>query len=327
VNPELRNLPIDTFFSGRKVLVTGASGFIGSPLTAELVRIGAQVTAVTRGGQGSGSGHVRWVEGNLEDLTITREIINQEKPELVFHMAAHAWGSQDLSLVAATFYGCLATTVNVLIATAETGCSRIVLPGSLEEPLELGGTPNSPYSAAKFASNMYGKMFHKLYGMEVVQTRIFMTYGPGQDCRKVIPFFITSLLCRAPLCVQSPDRIIDWIYIDDVVSGILAASSGSQMSDHPVEIGSGIGVSIGEVAEKLCRMLDTDSSMIFDEMPRRVEEIVRVADADATYLRTGWRAKIPLEVGLLRTIEWYKEKFQANPGEKTLTSNGISSRK
>jgi len=317
----------DTFFTGRKVLVTGASGFIGLPLTAALFRLGAQVCAVYRSEQRSVEGHVRWLQGDLEDLARTKEILNQEKPELVFHMAAHAWGSQDLSLVSPTFYGCLATTVNVLIASAEAGCRRIVLPGSLEEPLDPRGTPNSPYSAAKWASNIYGKMFHKLYGMEVIQTRIFMTYGPRQDCRKVIPFIITSLLKGNTLRLQSPERVVDWIYIDDVVSGILSASGVSQMSDLPVEIGSGIGMSIGKVAEKICRMFNTNSTLRIGEMPGRIEEIVRLADADNTFLRTGWRAKTPLEVGLLRTIEWYRERFQGNSRDGSTSSNGSCDRK
>ncbi len=307
--------------------MTGASGFIGKPLTAALVRLGAQVSAVSRSGQKSTEGHVRWWKANLEDLASTREIIRQEKPDLVFHMAAHAWGSQDLSVVPATFYGCLATTVNVLTATAESGCRSIVLPGSLEEPLDPGGTPNSPYSAAKWASHTYGRMFHKLFGMEVIQPRIFMSYGPGQDCRKVIPYIVISLLNGNPPILQSPERIVDWIYIDDVVTGILAASSGSQKGDQPFEIGSGIGVSIGNVAEKLSRLINTNSSMRFEKLPTRIDEVVRVAEVDATFRRTGWKAKTPLDVGLLMTIEWYRERLRCNLGDGIVSSNVDCGRK
>jgi nucleoside-diphosphate-sugar epimerase len=312
----------DTFFLGRKVLVTGASGFIGKPLTATLVRLGAQVNVVSRNVQKQTGGNVNWWKGNLEDLASTREMIRRAKPDLIYHMAAHAWRSQDLSDVPLTFYGCLATTVNVLTAAAESGCRRVVLPGSLEEPVDPGDIPNSPYSAAKWASNVYGNMFQKLFGMEVIIARIFMVYGPGQDSRKVIPYIVITLLKGKTPHLKSPERIVDWIYIDDVVQGMLTASSGKYTGGQPVEIGSGIGISIGDVAKKICKMINNNISAHFDDKPGLIDEVVRIADVETAFRRTGWRPQTAMDAGLCRTIEWYKGQFLGASGDGSRSTSG-----
>ena len=298
----------EEYFSGRTVLVTGATGFIGTPLTGVLARIGACVHAVSRSGEGEKGENIRWWKGDLEDLDVTRKILRQVKPSVIIHLAGHAWGTQDLSSVPSTFYGCLATTVNVLTAAAESGCPRIVLPGSLEEPEGSDAIPNSPYSAAKWACSVYGKMFHKIFTVQVVQTRIFMAYGPGQNDRKVIPYMVLSLLQGHSPVLQSQKRIVDWIYIDDVVEGIITSSRLDTHDHRPIDIGSGVGMSIGSVAEKLCRLMNTDPCIRTEEESTRHDEVVRVADIESTYRRTGWRAQIPLDVGLLKTITWYKQR-------------------
>ena len=309
----------EKYFSGRTVLVTGATGFIGAPLIVSLGRVGACVHAVSRSEIGDRGENIRWWKGDLKDLDVTAKIFRQVKPSLVIHLAGYAWGNQDLSSVPATFYGCLATTVNVLTAAAASGCQRVVLPGSLEEPVDSDEIPNSPYSAAKWACSVYGRMFRKVFTMEVVQTRIFMTYGPRQNDRKVIPHIVISLLQGHSPVLQSHERLVDWIYIDDVVEGIMASSRSD--GHKPIDIGSGIGVSIGSIAEKLRRLINISCPIRFAEKPTRSNEVVRVADVETTYRVTGWRAKIPLDIGLLKTIEWYKERCDANWGDGSVGSN------
>jgi UDP-glucose 4-epimerase len=298
----------EEYFSGQTVLVTGATGFIGVPLTGALLRAGARVHAVSRSEGGNREENIRWWKGDLEDLNVTRKILRQVNPSIIIHLAGYPWGTQDLSSVPSTFYGCLATTVNVLTAAAESGKPRIVLPGSLEEPEGSDAIPNSPYSAAKWGCSVYGKMFQKIFSIEVVQTRIFMTYGPGQNGRKVIPYMVLSLLKGHSPVLQSHKRIVDWIYIDDVVEGIMASSRLDKLDHLPIEIGSGIGISIGSVADKLYRLMNMAPDIRIDEKPTRSDEVVRVADVESTYRRTGWRVQVSLDVGLLKTIEWYKQR-------------------
>jgi UDP-glucose 4-epimerase len=173
----------DQFF-GQKILVTGASGFIGPHLCRKLSKYGADVYAISRTGEGfSNNSHIRWSRGDFSDIATVRTLLTDIKPDVIFHLAGHAAGGRELELVLPTYHSNLTTTVNLLLVATEIGCDRIILPASLEEPDvdDLEVVPSSPYAAGKWASSAYARMFHKLYGTPVVILRVFMTYGvlPG----------------------------------------------------------------------------------------------------------------------------------------------------
>lgn len=186
-------------FSGQKILVTGASGFIGWCLCYRLCRDDAEVHAVSRTLLATDTSCLHWWQGDLGNMETVRNIFCKVMPKVIFHLASHVAGACDLELVLPTFHSNLASTVNLLTVATEIGCRRIVLLGSLEEP-EPGHTeavPCSPYAVAKWASSAYGRMFHGLYQTPVVIARVFMTYGPGrQDMRKLIPYVYFFLIAR-----------------------------------------------------------------------------------------------------------------------------------
>ncbi len=124
------------------------------------------------------------------------------------------------------------------MACTEIGCHRIVLAGSLEEPdLDQGsGPPSSPYAAAKWASNAYARMFHDLYQTPVVTAKLFMVYGPEQNPRFLIPHVISSLLEGVAPKVSSGNRSVDWIYVDDVVSGLLAMADAPDIEGGTIDL-------------------------------------------------------------------------------------------
>jgi len=131
-------------------------------------------------------------QGNMEDIEVVQNLSRTIKPEVVFHLSGHVTGAADLKLVLPTFHSLLVSTVNLLTVAANIGCRRIV---SL---LRGTGTviPMLLYAAAKWTSGTYGRMFHKLYQTPVVLVRPFMTYGPRQDVRKIIPVTISCCKIR-----------------------------------------------------------------------------------------------------------------------------------
>jgi nucleoside-diphosphate-sugar epimerase len=239
-------------------------------------------------------------------MSAVEEIVRASRPDVVFHLAGHAAGSRDLDLVLPSMQGELVPTVNVLTAVTQQGTGRLVLAASLEEPVTAPAVPTSPYGAAKWAGTGFARMFHLLYATPVVITRPFMTYGPGQRIDKLVPHVIRSLLRGEPPKLSSGRRMVDWVYVDDLVRGLLLAGGRAGIEGDELDLGSGQLVSVREVVEQLVRAAGSTVAAQFGALPDRPYEIERRADAATTRARLDWQAEISLEVGLQRTVDWYR---------------------
>ena len=300
-------------FAGRRVLVTGASGFIGMPLCRRLAELGADVHATSRTPLPGGEGLI-WRSCDLADFDATKALFQSIRPEFVFHLASHVVGTRTTEAVLPTFHSNLATTVSILLAAQQAGCGRVVLTGSLEEP-EPGLTwpaPSSPYAAAKLAANAYGRMFNALFGLPVVILRVFMVYGPAQrDEKKLVPYVITSLLNGKRPRLGSGLREVDWIYVDEVVGAFLRAALAPGVEGETLDIGSGELVTVRQVVERLYQMIRPGETPVFGELDDRPMEQVRVANVEATNVKIGWSPNVNLAEGLSRTVDWYRRQVSA----------------
>jgi nucleoside-diphosphate-sugar epimerase len=301
------------YFYGQCILVTGASGFIGSHLCRRLRGSGGEVHAISRREHSRSESGNRWWQGDLAEIATVRDLVRIIKPDVIFHLASHVVGARDLDVVIPTFRNNLMGTVNLLTAATEIGCRRIVLSGSLEEPeaRDSEAVPCSPYAAAKWAGNGYARMFHALYQLPIIILRIFMVYGPAQqDLRKLIPYVILSLLQGEAPKLTSGHRQIDWIYVDDVVEAFLAAARAADIEGHTIDVGSGELTTIRSVVEHLIRLINPKIEPFFGALPDRPLEQVRAAQAARAHAMMGWKVVTPLEEGLKRTVDWYQRRFQ-----------------
>lgn len=300
--------------SGRRYLITGASGFIGSHLCRRLCESGAEVHAISRMARHGKDFGVRWWQGDVADQMAVTNLISAIKPEIVIHLAACVTGRRDLEVVLPTLRDNLVSSVNLLTAVATHGCGRIVLVGSLEEPDPDQGqpVPCSPYAASKWSASVYGRMFYQLYRVPVVIARLFMTYGPGQqDLQKLIPYVTLSLLRETPPKLTDGSRLVDWIYIDDAVDGLLAISQAPAVEGHTIDIGSGTLVPVQAVVQQLVNITGARTQPLFGALPDRPYERIRVADTAEARAKLGWKAAMPLEEGLERTVGWYRKQMHA----------------
>lgn len=156
-------------------------------------------------------------------------------------------------------------------------------------------------------------MFHALYQTPVVVLRLFMTYGPGQRERKIIPYTILSLLKGESPRLASGRRSVDWIYVDDVVDGLLTASVASGVEGRTLDLGSGVLVPIRDVVEQIVQLTGGRVQAAFGTLPDPPVEQVRAADLAATSALLDWRPTITLQEGLRRTIAWYAARLSHGP--------------
>ncbi|HVS01463.1 MAG TPA: NAD-dependent epimerase/dehydratase family protein, partial [Thermoanaerobaculia bacterium] len=243
-----------------------------------------------------------------------RRLVADAAPDLVINLASLVTGGRERELVLPTFHANLASAVYLLDAATDLGCHRFLQVGSLEEPEpgEPMTTPASPYAAAKWAASAYARMFHQLYQAPVVLLRLFMVYGPGQrDLGKLAPYVTLSLLRGEEPRLSSGKRPVDWVYVDDVVEGLLRAARVPGIEGQQLDLGSGKLVPVRTVVEQIYSLLAPAREPRFGTLADRPMEQVRVARATEAEEILGWRAKTPLDEGLATTVAWYRDELGA----------------
>jgi UDP-glucose 4-epimerase len=298
--------------SDKKILITGASGFIGSHLCRRLLERGAEIHGVSRNKHFDMASEIRWWQGDLADLETVRYLLGSIRPELIFHLASYVKGARDLSNVLPAFHSNLVSQVNLLAVACELGCERFISTGSMEEPARANShvAPSSPYAAAKWAASAYGRMFYTLYQFPVVLLRIFMVYGPAQrDLSKLIPYVVLSLLRGKPPQITSGSRKVDWIYIDDVVEALLAVARAPDIEGATIDIGTGNLASIRKVVQILVNLINPNIAPQFGALVDRRMEQEPVANMEDSRAKIGWIPKVTLNEGLKLTAKWYRSKL------------------
>ncbi len=269
------------------------------------------MTAVSRSERRDDAG-VRWWRGDLAEQSAVQKLLRAVRPDVVFHLAGEVTGARDLDLVPTTFRGNLMGAVNMLTAAVEADCPRLVLAGSMEEPEpgDAEAVAASPYAVAKWAATGYGRMFHALYGLPVVHLRIFMVYGPGQhDLRKLVPYATVSMLKGEAPRLMSGRRLVDWVYVDDVVDGLLTAARAEGIDGRSIDIGTGRLFSVRAVVERLARVTQSSVRPCFGAIEDRRLEPVRVARPDDSRAAMGWSPVTSLDQGLVATVDWYRSRL------------------
>lgn len=300
--------------NGAKVLITGASGFIGSSLAVKLKALGAEIHGVSTRKQERSLNVDTWHKGDLSDVTTARRIVKESSPRFIFHLAAVASGKLELSLAQQTYHNNLTSTVNMLTAATESQVERMIVAGSMEEP-ENGAekmVPSSPYAASKYAGTMYAKMFNRVYGTPVVIPRIFKVYGPGdKNVKRLLPYVIQSLYKGHKPQLTHGSRAVDWIYIDDLVEALVAMTTAKKIDGQIIDLGSGKAYSVRQVAEKIETTIDSGVKIEFGKIPDRKFEYDRVADLRPAKRLLNWEPTVTIDAGLKKTITWYKQYFSA----------------
>lgn len=315
--------------AGRTVLVTGASGFIGSHLVQALVREGARVRAMThyRGDPSLDNleylspaefDAVEVVKGNVEDPHFVRRAVVD--CEVVFHLAALI--AIPYSYVAPSSY--VATniqgTVNVLEACRAEQTVRLVHTSTSECYGSARYTPideahplqgQSPYSASKISADKMAESYYNSFELPVVTIRPFNTFGPRQSARAVIPTIIGQLLAgEKKLRLGSVTPLRDLTFVSDTVEGFLAGARKDGIEGSVFNLGTGAMHSIGDVARRIMKLMQVDVPI--EEAAERIrpeksEVTALLSDNRKAQSELAWRPTVGLDDGLSRTVEFLRE--------------------
>jgi NAD dependent epimerase/dehydratase len=310
----------------RKVLVTGADGFIGSHLTERLLREGAHVRAFciynSQGSRGwldglDGDERLEVQLGDIRDAAFVEAACRDV--EVVFHLAAlvsipYSYAAPE-SFVATNVGG----TLNLLQGARKAGCSRIIHTSTSE----VYGTPDSlpiredhplkgqsPYSASKIAADKLCEAFATSFETPVVILRPFNTYGPRQSARAVIPTILSQLLAgRRTVSLGSLTPRRDLTFVDDTVEAFVLAAGADVEPGTLIQLGTGTAHSVGELFDIATRTLEVDATATTEAQrirPERSEIPVLLSDPSLAQRLLGWAPTTTIDVGMRLTADWLR---------------------
>lgn len=315
----------------KKILITGADGFIGSHLTEELVKQGYKVRAFAYYNSFNTWGwldtlpkavlnEIEVFTGDIRDPNGVRE--SMKGIDEVHHLAAliaipFSYHSPD-SYVDTNIKG----TLNVLQAARDLETSRILVTSTSEVYGTAQYVPidekhpyqgQSPYSATKIGADRIAESFYRSFDMPITIVRPFNTYGPRQSARAVIPTIITQLLAgkeEIKLGSLTPTR--DFNYVKDTVQGFIEIAKATNTIGEEINIATQQEISIGQLAEELIKQINPNAKIICEEERLRPEksEVNRLLGSNKKIRKmTNWKPQHTLEEGLAETIEWIKHNL------------------
>ncbi|MDE2027164.1 MAG: NAD-dependent 4,6-dehydratase LegB [Candidatus Omnitrophica bacterium] len=312
----------------KKVLVTGAGGFIGSHLVEKLVERGCQVRAFVRYNSSSSWGwleesgcknEVEIISGDIRDTDLVRCAVRGV--DTVFHLAALIGIPYSYISPEAYVETNIKGSLNVLQASRDFGVKKVIHTSTSE----VYGTaefvpihekhrvhPQSPYAASKAGADFLALSFYRSFDFPVTVVRPFNTYGPRQSARAVIPTIITQILSghkKIRLGALTPTR--DLTYVQDTTEGFICAGESSLSAGEVINLGNKKEISIQDLACLIARLMDVD--IVLEEDAKRKRPVKSEVDRLlADNAKAGdilkWLPQYKLEEGLLETIEWFKQR-------------------
>jgi dTDP-glucose 4,6-dehydratase len=314
--------------SDSRVLVTGASGFIGSHLTRRLVAEGAEVHALTPAVSSVYPGRlldvrnkIRLHEANITDRSAMDELAREIRPSVIFHLAAYTHVGKSWQRVDECVQTNVQGTVNLLKAFEAVGFERFIntgtseIYGDIEVPFREDAqvNPCSPYSVSKYAAERFCRMFHQGLDWPIVLVRPFNAYGPAQTPDRIVSETIVRALRGHELKTTSGRQTREFNYVEDLAEGFVLLATTTGIEGELFNLGGGEEVAIRDVVTMILELMGDPISPEIGALPDRPNEIWRMyCDATKARERLGWAPKHSLRDGLQKTIDWYRAELDGD---------------
>lgn len=299
-----------------KILVTGGTGFVGARVVRQLVEQGREVAVLMRASSNSRRindllDHCTVIRGDLAQLEAARAALTDFSPEAVVHLG---WdGVKGADRNGAVQMNNVVASINLYQLTEQIGCLHFVGLGSQAEYGPLSGRisetattrPTTAYGAAKLATGLVLERTAAASGRPFTWLRLFSSYGPDDDPSWLIPYLIRSLLAGEKPSLTKAEQIWDYIHVNDVAAGVVAAIDAGACGCF--NLGSGQERPLRDIIMMIRDSIDPSLPLGFGEVPYRPDQVMHLsADITALSSATGWSPTLSLKSGIAETVAWHR---------------------
>jgi nucleoside-diphosphate-sugar epimerase len=303
----------------KRILVTGATGFIGQHLVTRLEEMDAQVYAGTSPSNEPSlpaqeppraERTSRPVPFDIRDPEAVQDVVADVRPDVVFHLAAVGATNPGVDPRLALMVNA-GGVINLLEALKGSDVDRVILTGTSYE-YGASGTkrrldPFNAYAASKVAAWAIGHMYWRAHQLPVLTVRPFQVYGPGQPSHTLIPAAIRAAVSGEDFPMTPGEQERDFIFVEDVADGMIATARTVGLDGTSLDLGTGIGTAVRHVVQQIWQLTEAEGRVQPGVRPYRTGAAVHlIADADRTARFTGWRARTSLDEGLRTTMDHLK---------------------
>lgn len=303
----------------KRYLITGGTGFIGSHLANKLADLGKDVYVISHSKNNlwriDNKDKINIKFADLKDLNRLRKVISEIKPDIIFHLAAYVNASRDFNGIDKALDTNFNGTLNLLKALNEIEYDLFVNTGTCEEygtgksPFNENQKehPVSPYSLSKTCTTYLCELFSKIYDNPIMTVRPFLTYGPKQTSKMLIPELINNGLNKTEMKLTPGEQTRDFIFVDDLIEGYLTILNNyKKFNEYKIyNIGTGKQILIKDVVNIVSDFIPENDFKLGARSYRKGETMEFYSD-NTSLKELGWQSKISIEKGLEMTINWWK---------------------
>ncbi|MBI4021232.1 MAG: GDP-mannose 4,6-dehydratase [Candidatus Aenigmarchaeota archaeon] len=330
----VRDLAVRSFWEGKRVFITGISGFVGSHLTDKLLEYGAEVHGLVRRHSVATYPNLKdtidrvsLIEGDLEDIDSLASALDAAEPQVIFHLGAQSFVPTSFRVPLSTYSSNIMGTANLLEAVRKAAypVEAVHIAGSSEEYGQVDAAnlpiteatplrPMSPYALSKAATDLLGSLYHRVYGMPTVITRGFNHSGSRRGLQ-----FVTSVIARqvarclikggTTIAIGKKDSVRDFTHVADMVQGYLLAVEKGKRGE-PYNLGHGYGITIENLAKVASAIYGVNPSIVIDSTRFRPAEVdILICDYAKAKRDLGYAPRLSLKTSIQDAVE----HFRANP--------------
>jgi len=321
-----------SYYKGKRVLVTGGAGAVGSNLVKKLVELGSLVVVIDNLSSGytwllpQDSSNLLFIKGDITNDIDLKRVFNEE-PEVIFHLAAFFANQNSVDYPEKDLMVNGLGTLKLLeycriygrverFVYASSGCSIYPsdAPMPYKEDLPLSSWLSTPYQITKALGELYGNYYYKMYGIPFTKARFFNSFGPGEvpgQYRNVIPNFIYWAMLGKPLPITGTgEETRDFTYVGDIVDGLLRMGYYKEAIGEAFNLAAGREIKIKYLAEKVNELTNNKAGIIFKERRKWDTKPTMLASNEKAKKILGFNPDLDFDKRLAETVEWFRQNWE-----------------